>query len=295
MPRSAHMAAPDPLVAAQSADAGHGRSAPARLRAGRLRERGPQYEPDPGGRAVRAPGRTQRAHDGPDRCALAQRDILWWIIVALLCLALLVHVSRQVLQHRRKSLTITYVVGPTISASPGPTLLEISRAAGVPHMSLCGGRGRCTTCRVIAEAGQENMPQASEAELRALAAAKATLGARLACQIRPNGSATVFRLFRPDGRRLRSHFSEGKEAMLAVLFVDMRGFTSRTTGQLPYDVVHLLNRFFDAIVPPIQEAGGTVDKYLGDGLLAVFETHDPTASARAGLAACREIGHALQR
>ena len=75
----------------------------------------------------------------------------------------------------------------------------------------------------------------------------------------------------------------------------MRGFTARTTGQLPYDVVFLLNRFFDAIVPSIQKAGGTVDKYLGDGLLAVFELPDPGASARAGLAAAHDIGTALTK
>ena len=224
-----------------------------------------------------------------------QRDVAWWIIFGLLCLAFAVHVVRRVMEHRQKSLTIAYVDGPVVSTAPGPTLLEISQGAGVAHMALCGGRGRCTTCRVIVQEGQENMPPASEAEIRALDAAKAPEGARLACQMRPQGSATVYRMFRPDGRTRRSHASQGKEAQLAVLFLDMRGFTSRTTGQLPYDVVHLLNRFFDAIVPPITAAGGTVDKYLGDGLLALFEMPEPAASARAGLTACREIGHALDR
>lgn len=224
-----------------------------------------------------------------------QRDIAWWIIVGLLGIGLAIYVIRQIMENWQKSLTISYVDGPVVSAAPGPTLLEISQGAGVPHMSLCGGRGRCTTCRVMIEVGQENMPPASEDEIRALTAAKAPPGARLACQMRPQGSATVYRLFSPDGRHRRNHASQGKEAKLAILFLDMRGFTSRTTGQLPYDVVHLLNRFFDAIVPPITAAGGTVDKYLGDGLLALFEMPDPAASARAGLVAGRDIGHALER
>ena len=80
---------------------------------------------------------------------------------------------------------------------------------------------------------------------------------------------------------------------MAVLFLDMRGFTARTTGQLPYDVVFLLNRFFDAIVPAINRTGGTVDKYLGDGLLAVFETGDAESSARAALRAAIGISSAL--
>jgi adenylate cyclase len=73
----------------------------------------------------------------------------------------------------------------------------------------------------------------------------------------------------------------------------MRGFTARTTGQLPYDVVFLLNRFFDAIVPPINAEGGSVDKYLGDGFLAVFETTDAASSARAALRAIEGVSRAL--
>ena len=74
----------------------------------------------------------------------------------------------------------------------------------------------------------------------------------------------------------------------------MRGFTARTTGQLPYDVVFLLNRFFDAIVPPINAEGGTVDKYLGDGFLALFETATAQSSAQAALRAIEGIAKALQ-
>src|SRR5262249_3000056 len=47
-----------------------------------------------------------------------------------------------------RPIQITYLGGPTVDLAPGMTLLEGSRKAGVPHASLCGGRGRCTTCRV---------------------------------------------------------------------------------------------------------------------------------------------------
>ena len=135
----------------------------------------------------------------------------------------------------------------------------------------------------------------SEAEARSLAAARADSNMRLACQIKPVQSATVFRIFRPDGKgRNRNHASQGEEKELALLFLDMRGFTARTTGQLPYDVVFLLNRFFDAIVPPINAEGGTVDKYLGDGFLALFETATAQSSAQAALRAIEGIAKALQ-
>lgn len=221
-----------------------------------------------------------------------QSDRLFSAVVALLALALLGFVIRRVWRPGQ-SLKITYVDGPTVSCAPGMTLLEISQSAGVPHTALCGGRGRCTTCRVIVEGGAGDLPQPTDAEARALKAVKAPPGARLACQLRPTQPATVYRMFAPDGQTKRQHASQGKEAQLAILFLDMRGFTARTTGQLPYDVVFLLNRFFDAIVPAINSAGGTVDKYLGDGLLAVFELPTPKASARAGLQAVRGIGDAL--
>ncbi|KUJ73373.1 guanylate cyclase [Ruegeria marisrubri] len=213
---------------------------------------------------------------------------------AALALTASVYLGRKVWR-RRHTVRIRYVEGPEIRSELGMTLLEMSRANGVPHTALCGGKGRCTTCRVIVEEGAELLHPPGETEARSLAAIGAPLTMRLACQIRPQHPSTVFRVFRPDGRKSRAHSSQGQERKLAVLFLDMRGFTERTVGQLPYDVVFLLNRFFDAIVPAITGAGGTVDKYLGDGLLAVFETRDAASSARAGLRAAMEVGHALER
>ncbi len=199
------------------------------------------------------------------------------------------------LWRRRHSVRVKYVDGPEIVAEKGMTLLEISQANSIPHTSLCGGKGRCTTCRVIIEDGGDTLPTPSDVEARSLAAVSAPEGARLACQIRPTEPITAFRMFRPDGGRSRAHASQGQERELAVLFLDMRGFTSRTTGQLPYDIVFLLNRFFDAIVPAITADGGVVDKYMGDGLLAVFETSSSESSAKAALQAAADVSRALDR
>ncbi len=235
----------------------------------------------------------------PDSAAFASllriSEIAWWIAVGLLGAAGAALVLRRIGRPRRASLKITYEDGHTINAAPGPTLLDMSRGARVPHMSVCGGRGRCTTCRVVITEGAENLPPPSPAEAQALTAVSAPEGTRLACQIRPAAPLTVHRVFLPEGRRRRAPATQGEEAQIAILFLDMRGFTARTTGQLPYDVVFLLNRFFDAIVPAIRQSGGTVDKYLGDGLLALFETGSPDSSSRAGLAAARAIGEALRQ
>lgn len=238
---------------------------------------------------------TWRMPDADGFAALATTDrIVDNIIMAILAALALVLLAQRAFAAFRKPIRITYVDGPSVRAAKGQTLLQTSQASGVAHTALCGGRGRCTTCRVIFEEGLEDLPPPSKAEAQSLAAVNAPPNARLACQVRPDGPVTVFRVFRKDGKRGRAHASQGKEAQLAVLFLDMRGFTARTNGQLPYDVVFLLNRFFDQIVPPIVASGGTIDKYLGDGLMAVFESDNPAQSARAALRAVEGIGRALK-
>ena len=233
--------------------------------------------------------------DGHGFALLAQTDsrvqaVLW----AALALTAFTYLAGKLLK-RRRNVRIRYIEGPQITAAKGMTLLEMSRANGVPHTALCGGRGRCTTCRVVVEQGLDLLHPPSPTEQRSLAAVSAPANTRLACQIRPTDPATVFRVFRADGRQNRKHASQGEERRMAILFLDIRGFTARTSGQLPYDVVFLLNRFFDAIVPAITRSGGSVDKYLGDGLLAIFETPDEATSARAALTAVADIGTALDK
>lgn len=75
----------------------------------------------------------------------------------------------------------------------------------------------------------------------------------------------------------------GELRKVCVLYADIRGF-SRASTQLPPDqLVRLVNRYFGAMSPAIQEAGGMIDKYLGDGLLALFgapqELPDPVRRA----------------
>src|SRR4029079_15868665 len=60
--------------------------------------------------------------------------------------------------------TIVYAGGRRVKGDAGATLLEISRAAGVPHASVCGGRGRCTTCRVLVLEGGDRLPPPNPTE-----------------------------------------------------------------------------------------------------------------------------------
>lgn len=63
---------------------------------------------------------------------------------------------------------------------------------------------------------------------------------------------------------------EGEEVDVTIMFVDVRGFTAFAEGRPAPEVVAVLNRLFSRIVPVVHDAGGRVDKFVGDGLLAVF-------------------------
>jgi class 3 adenylate cyclase len=63
---------------------------------------------------------------------------------------------------------------------------------------------------------------------------------------------------------------DGIEVTVSIMFVDVRGFTAFAEQSEPTEVVGALNRMFEVIVPIVAKHGGHVDKFLGDGLLAVF-------------------------
>ncbi|HET7340813.1 MAG TPA: 2Fe-2S iron-sulfur cluster-binding protein, partial [Methylomirabilota bacterium] len=78
--------------------------------------------------------------------AAIRRDFLNAYLAAL-SLVLLARVVRQ-LRERRHSILVVYTSGRVVAAPRGYSILEASRLGGVPHASVCGGRGRCSTCRV---------------------------------------------------------------------------------------------------------------------------------------------------
>ncbi len=215
----------------------------------------------------------------------------------LLSLVVLVMAGRWTARASQTRVTINYVPRPTVNAAAGPTLLEVSRMNAIPHLSVCGGRARCSTCRVEVLDGAEALPAPNEAEAATLAGINAGPQVRLACQLRPTHPITVNLLLRP-GRDTAKKTEEGQgvERTLAVLFLDVRGFTSMSEDKLPYDVVYILNRLFAAAGSAIHEEGGWIDKYLGDGLMAVFgRDTDAEDGCRRAIRAAKKIDTALDK
>lgn len=84
--------------------------------------------------------------------------------------------------------------------------------------------------------------------------------------------------------------TDGEEVEITALFLDVRGFTSYSETHTARDVVAMLNRLFELVVPIIASHGGHVDKFIGDGLLAVFGTPQPLLDhASQALAAATDI------
>lgn len=215
---------------------------------------------------------------------------------ALITLLFLVLLARLVASFRSPKVAVDYVPEPMVAGTHGSTLLEISRMNRVPHLSVCGGRARCSTCRVRIIEGMATLPPPSTAEAATLRSIGAGPDVRLACQLRPTDSIRVKLLLSADmfGRHSRSTEAHGTERTLAVLFFDMRGFTTLSEGRLPYDVVFLLNRLFNSVGTAVHTEGGWIDKYLGDGLMAVFgRDTDPKTACQQAIRCARKIDIAL--
>ncbi len=177
------------------------------------------------------------------------------------------------------------------------TLLNASLAAGIPHTHVCGGNARCSTCRVIVLEGLENVDPPN-AEEQALAA---RLGlpreVRIACQATVRGPTRVRRLVLDEDdvalvNRLRKAKVDlvpmGEEIRVAILFSDIRGFTPFSEALLPYDVIHVLNRYFETIGTAVVAEGGFINNYMGDGFMALFgvdgQPNAPLRAVRSALA-----------
>jgi adenylate cyclase len=207
---------------------------------------------------------------------------------------------RDLWERRAGVVHLSYGERKSVSQPTGLTILEMSRLAGIPHASVCGGRGRCSTCRVrIGGEDRAKLAEPSPEEQKVLTRVGAPANVRLACQVRPPpGRYRVTPLLPPSAGPLEAYRRQpqahGGERQVAILFADIRGFTAISEGKLPYDVVFLLNRYFRATGQAIESAGGRLDKFIGDGVMALFGlTSDPALACRQALEAARRMSIAL--
>ncbi|WP_375157114.1 adenylate/guanylate cyclase domain-containing protein [Bradyrhizobium sp. RDT46] len=217
----------------------------------------------------------------------------------LLGLALAARGVRAWRERRGGVIALSYGNGKTVRVPKGLSVLEASLRHNLPHASVCGGRARCSTCRIRIIGDHAALPEPSQREAFVLTRVGTNdPSIRLACQLRPTSDLSFFQLFTPQATTATAHASApasiGQERYLVSLFVDMRGSTQLAEKRLPFDTVFIVNRFLGAVSQAVIENGGQPNQFVGDGMLALFGlTADPQTACRQALKAASGIATQL--
>jgi len=214
----------------------------------------------------------------PPQRALLDAIIFWFPIVYATVLGMILAARGARMLHERRGglISLSYPNGVKVSVPRGLSVLEASLRNNIPHASVCGGKARCSTCRIRVIGDLEALPKPSRREVFVLNSVGAGVdpAVRLACQLRPNVDIAFFQVFpsqvnaafarRSAGIRL------GEERYVVSMFIDMRHSTSLAEKRLPFDTMFIINRFLAAASSAVEEAGGQPNQYVGDGVLALF-------------------------
>ncbi len=191
----------------------------------------------------------------------------------------------------------------TIEVDDNDIILEASLRVGIPHTHICGGSARCSTCRVLIVEGLEFCSPRTSLEAELAKKLQLEPEIRLACQTQVAGGKVILRRLAIDSEDWESFNDQmagnsvspsvGKEKKIAILFADIRGFTTFAESLLPYDVIYVLNRYFQKMGYAINRNGGMINNYMGDGFMALFGLEDSDRAAeeavRAGIQMLEEL------
>lgn len=158
------------------------------------------------------------------------------------------------------------------------TILEATLAAHINHAHACGGQAKCSTCRVSIVKGIENCSSRSNAEQQIAEKLNFPMEIRLACQTHITGDVSIRRMVadKLDMDIINEQFSEdskialGSQQKLTIVFIDIINYTALAEKFPPYDIVHVLNRYYRIMNTIIQDNKGIISDVAGDGILAVF-------------------------
>jgi adenylate cyclase len=195
---------------------------------------------------------------------------------------------------RRRLISISYP-GRTVRVPRGWSVLEASRSFHVPHASMCGGRARCSTCRVRVTAGEDDCPTAEPQERATLDRIGAPPDVRLACQLRPETDISVIPLMRTERPIYRlSAPLRSPEREIVVVFCDFLNRAELAGDHMPQDLLYLLLCYLDAIGNAVRLADGTLSSVRPDSVCALFGLECGLAqAARQALRAAAAIERAI--
>jgi adenylate cyclase len=189
--------------------------------------------------------------------------------------------------------TIELLGDSSIPISREQTILEASLEAGVPHFHACGGKGKCSTCRILVREGGENLSAFTQKEVDIHKHIPFPPNVRLACQTYVRGeNVQVHRMIR-DETDIQFYIKEdtaidleytGEEKEMALFFLDIRNFTPFIETYLPFDVIHIMRRLFTLFRKAIEANDGRIIETAGDGFYAAFGFDTEIAKAVANAA-----------
>ncbi len=191
---------------------------------------------------------------------------------------------------RRHLITISYP-GRTVRVPRGWSVLEASRSFHLPHASMCGGRARCSTCRVRVSAGEAACPPAAPDERATLDRIGAPPDVRLACQLRPEGDLSVIPLVRTERPNYRPTAPRrSAEREVVVLYCDFLNRAELAADHMPQDLLYVLTLYIDGLSNCIRSAHGAMSYVELDSLCALFGLERaPARAARQALQAAGAI------
>ena len=237
-----------------------------------------------------------------DLNVLLENTIIYFVLPYLLSIMVLFGYRFYYfkIKRRNNSIKVSYPDGGVSNIFPGMNILDASLEAGIPHAHVCGGRGRCSTCRIKIDQDLTQLEPPRQNERRILRSIGAPENIRLACQAYPKIDLNVSPLLSADANFQESYFEQkytyGSDREICILFADLRAFTKMSEKKLPFDIVFILNQYFKLMGQIIENNGGYLDKFIGDGTMALFGIEEgPKEGSRNAINAATKMNDELKK
>jgi adenylate cyclase len=224
------------------------------------------------------------------------RSSLLWGYLGIIGCAFGARTVRNLTERRQRGLVTLAYPDRLVKVPRGWSVLEASRAFHIRHASSCGGRARCSTCRIRITAGADSCPPPNAAERATLEHIKAEPDVRLACQLRPDDDISIVPLVRTDRPIYRQTIPWiDAERDVVLLFCDFTNRVVLEREHMAHDVLFVFTRYAECACSAIRAAGGTISYVAPDSICALFGlTGSPARASRQALAATIDIDQALQ-
>jgi adenylate cyclase len=220
---------------------------------------------------------------------------LVWGYLGVIGLAFASRGLRNLLERRQGKIVAIAYPDRIVRVPRGWSVLEASHAFHIAHISSCGGRARCSTCRVRVVAGANSCPAPEADERATLERIGADPDLRLACQLRPRDDISIIPLTRSDAPVNRPKVAPLEtDRNVVILLCQFSNRSALECDHLAHDVLFVFTRYAESACSAVNDAGGTVSYVGHDNICAVFGLHEGIERAsRRALTAAYEIGQAL--